>query len=178
MTNYLKGEICFLRALEPLDIDFLFDTENNEQFWEISGTQTPYSKHILKKYIENAQQDIYEAKQFRFLIADSVNSPVGLIDLFDFNPQHRRAGIGILILPQFQNKGYGSEALQLLINYSFNKLNLNQLYANILSDNKASIALFNKLGFAKVGVKKEWIFNNNTFKNEILYQLIQKNYEF
>lgn len=173
MTN-LKGEICFLRALEPLDIDFLFNTENDEQFWEISGTQAPYSKHILQKYIDNAHQNIYEAKQFRFVIAKNNNTPVGLIDLFDFNPQHLRAGVGILILPQFQNKGYGSEALQLLINYSFNNLNLNQLYANILTNNKASIKLFEKLGFVKVGIKKDWIFSNNTFKDEILYQLIQK----
>lgn len=177
MTS-LKGKICFLRALEPLDIDFLFDAENNEQFWEISGTQVPFSKYMLKKYIENAQQDIYEAKQFRFVIANNSNTPIGLIDLFDFDPQHRRAGIGILILPQFKHKGYGSEALQLLVKYSFTKLNLNQLYANILSDNKASIALFNKLGFTKVGVKKEWIFNDSTFKDEVLYQLIQKNNEF
>jgi len=93
----LLGKNINLRPLEPEDIDFLFSTENDESFWEISSTQTPYSKYILQKYIENSHQDIYEAKQYRFVICDIKNIPVGMIDLFDFNPQHQRVGIGLLV---------------------------------------------------------------------------------
>lgn len=56
---------CKLRALEPEDIDFLYNIENQEDLWEVSQTHLPFSKYILKKYIENANQDIYETKQFR-----------------------------------------------------------------------------------------------------------------
>lgn len=169
----LHGENISLRALEPEDLDFLFSTENDETFWEISSTQTPFSKYTLQNYIQNAHQDIYEAKQYRFVICDTKNTPVGMIDLFDFNPQHQRIGIGILIRSEYQSKNYGSEALEMIIDYTFTYLNVHQIFANITSNNKSSISLFEKFNFKKVGVKKDWIFSNSSFKDEILFQLIK-----
>ena len=169
----LIGENINLRALEPEDLDFLFSTENNESFWEISNTQLPFSKYILKKYIENAHQDIYEAKQYRFVICNANGNAVGMIDLFDFNPQHNRVGVGILLLPVYQNKGFGFDALELIIDYAFTYLNVHQIYANITSDNLKSISLFEKLNFKQAGIKKDWIYSNSTYKDEIFYQLIK-----
>jgi len=173
----LLGKNISLRALEPEDLDFLFSVENNETFWEISSTQTPYSKYILQKYIENSHQDIYEAKQYRFVICNIDNCAIGLIDLFEYNPQHNRVGVGILIIPKFQGKGFASEALELLIEYTFSHLNAHQIFANITPDNIESIALFEKHNFKKAGLKKDWIFSNATYKDEILYQLIKPSNE-
>lgn len=169
----LLGKNISLRALEPEDLDFLFSAENDESFWEISNTQTPYSNYILQKYIENSHQDIYEAKQYRFVICNTKNIPVGMIDLFDFNPQHKRVGIGILIVPKYQGKGYSIEALELIIDYAFAYLNVHQLFANISSDNLKSISLFERVNFKRVGIKKDWMYSKSTYKDEILYQLIR-----
>ena len=169
----LKNHIISLRALEPEDLDLLFSTENNSDFWEVSSTHTPFSKFILKKYLANAQQDIYEARQLRLVIVNTATDEnVGLIDLFDFNPQHQRAGIGILILKEHQNKGFASEALKMITQYAFDHLNLHQVYANIPADNKKSLALFNKLNFVKIGIQKDWILSKGSFKDVHLYQLI------
>jgi len=171
----LTGKKVNLRALEPEDLDFLYTIENNESFWEVSSTQTPFSRFILEQYIVNSHQDIFEAKQLRLIIVDNItNISVGMIDLFEFNPLHKRAGVGILIIESEQHKGFASEAIELLINYSFNHLNLHQLFANITADNTKSLELFKKLNFKKIGVKKEWIFSNGDFKDEILFQLINK----
>ncbi len=169
----LKNHIITLRALEPKDLDFLFATENNSDFWEVSSTQTPFSKFILKKYLANAHQDIYEARQLRLvIIKTATNENVGLIDLFDFNPQHKRAGIGILILEKYQNKGFASEALKIMTEYAFSTLNLHQVYANIPARNKNSIALFEKLKFIKIGTQKDWILSKASFKDVHFYQLL------
>jgi diamine N-acetyltransferase len=171
----LKGENIQLRALEPEDLQFLFDTENDESFWEVSHTQAPFSKFLLKQYLENAHLDVFEAKQLRLIIQENTNEkPVGIIDLFDFNPQHKRAGIGILIHTEHQQNSFASEALKLLIDYCFTHLNLHQLYANITSDNEKSISLFTKHQFKIIGIKKDWILSKNTFKDEILLQLIHE----
>ena len=171
----LSGKKIHLRALEPEDLDFLYTIENNESFWEVSSTQTPFSRFILEQYIVNSHQDIFEAKQLRLIIVDNItNLSVGMIDLFEFNPLHKRAGIGILIIESEQHKGFASEAIELLINYSFNQLNLHQLFANITVDNTKSLELFKKLNFKKIGIKKEWIFSKGDFKDEILFQLINK----
>ena len=80
----LKGEKVYLRALEPDDLDFIFKIENDESLWELSHTQTPYSRFLIKEYLTNSHKDIYETKQFRFVISDYADNALGLIDLFDF----------------------------------------------------------------------------------------------
>lgn len=174
----LQNNIIKLRALESEDLDFLFKVENNLSFWEVSSTQTPFSKYTLRKYLENSHQDIYEAKQLRLVIVSSMDDKIiGFIDLFDFNPQHHRAGIGILILEKYQNKGFAKETLKLFVDYAFKQLNLYQIYANIGTDNNYSIQLFEKLSFQKIGIKKDWILSNGEFKDVVLYQLININYK-
>lgn len=169
----LKGKNINLRPLEPEDLQFLYDSENEESNWKISGTLVPYSKYLLKNYIENSHQDIYEAKQARLVIESNKEStPIGMIDLFDFDPLHKRAGVGILINPIYQHKGFASEALQLLISYAFHYLNLHQLYANITVDNTNSLRLFEKFNFQCIGIKKDWIYHNQTYTDEATYQLI------
>jgi diamine N-acetyltransferase len=171
----LKGTNIYLRALEPEDLEFVYAIENNELVWEVSNTETPYSRFLIRQYLENAHQDIYEAKQLRLAIClNNSQEAIGLIDLFDFDPKNNRAGVGILINDaQNRNKGIGSEALALIIDYSFEQLQLHQLYANIGTDNEISIQLFTKFGFQKIGIKKDWIKVNNRYKDELLFQLIK-----
>lgn len=173
----LQGKTVFLRALEPDDLEFVFSAENNEEFWEISTTSTPYSRFILKQYIENSHKDIYEAKQLRLIICTTKNVPVGMIDLFDFEPKHKRAALGILICNKTdRGKGYGAETLALITNYCFTHLNFHQLYANVGIDNVPSQQLFEKAGFLVAGHKKDWNLVKGKFKDELLYQLIQDVY--
>jgi diamine N-acetyltransferase len=173
MKKYLSNNRISLRAIEPEDIDLLFAWENDPEIWEVSHTLVPYSKYILTLYIQNADKDIYESKQLRLMIDTHEGKTIGAIDLFDFDPFHSRAGIGLLIHEkEDRSKGYASSALELLIPYCFGKLNLHQLYANIAVDNKISFALFGKHGFSVCGVKKEWLRTESGWKDEIMLQLI------
>jgi len=169
----LKGEHIYLRALEPEDLDFVYDIENDTKLWELSDTQTPYSRFLIKQYLENAQQDVFEAKQLRLAICDKKDNTIGLIDVFDFNIKNKRAGIGILIKDEVErHKGYGKEALQLLVNYCFTTLHLHQVYANISETNSPSLNLFEGNGFVKIGLKKDWNFDGNKYFNEYILQRI------
>ncbi len=173
MINLL-GKYIKLRALEPEDLNTLFKVENNTSLWEVSATQTPFSKAILEAYINQSHRDIYEAKQLRLIIATkSTNTTVGLVDLFQFEPQHKRAGIGIYILNEYQNQGYAKDAVSTTIEYAINVFDLHQIYANIISDNTISIKLFESLNFKKSGIKKDWIYSNQQFKDVLLYQYIK-----
>lgn len=170
----LKGKNIQLRALEDSDLEFLYALENDTDIWEVSATNTPFSKFILKKYLENAHQDIYEAKQLR-LIIETVKEQhtVGCIDLFEFSPQHHRVGVGLVIFNKDdRGKGYGAESLQILCKYALKYLQVHQLFANITADNTSSIKLFEKQGFQKSGTKKDWVYINGKFKDELLYQYI------
>lgn len=172
----LRGNKVMLRALEPEDLEFLYTLENDENIWEISNTQTPYSRFLIRQYLENAHQDIYEAKQLRLAICTLTDTKaIGLIDLFDFDPANKRAGVGIVVHNEIdRGKGFGREALGLLIGYAFTKLHLHQLYANIGVGNSASVSLFTTFGFEFIGVKKDWNYRGTHYEDEALYQLINQ----
>jgi len=171
MNKQLKYGKITLRSLEPDDIELLYQWENNIEIWEVSNTKTPFSKHILAQYLKESAKDIYETKQLRLIIQNENLEPVGAVDVFDFEPYHLRAGVGILIHNKTdRNKGYAADALEALSVYSFEILGLKQLYANITTDNIHSIHLFEKSGFKKVGIKKEWIKTVDGWKDEILFQ--------
>lgn len=172
----MKYEKISLRALEPEDLELLYEWENNDLYWTISNTVSPFSKYTLKRYLENSHKNVYETGQLRFMIdhiADKVT--IGTIDIFDFDPFHKRAGCGILIANEtYRRKGYASMALSCLINYCFKTLQLHQLYCNILSNNCESIDLFKKKGFIQSGIKKEWIKASEGYLDEFFFQLISE----
>lgn len=153
----LENENIRLRALEPEDLEFLYKWENDANLWRYGNTLTPFSKYMLHQYLENAASDIYEAKQVRMMVEDkALRLPVGTIDLYDFDPFHNRAGIGILIDEGFQRRSYATQALNLMKEYAFGFLKLNQLFAFIPARNASSLNLFRKCGFAESGLLRKW----------------------
>jgi len=170
-----------LRALEPQDIDMLYAWENDPEIWHVSNTFTPFSKYILEKYIENSHLDIYQVKQLRLMIDIADGKPermrsIGTIDLFDFDPYHNRAGVGILIGDKSdRKKGYASMAMTRFLDYSFRTLQLHQLYCNITAGNADSLRLFKKCGFIVTGRKIDWVKTPGKYLDEYLLQLINSN---
>jgi diamine N-acetyltransferase len=173
----MKYKEISLRALEPEDLELLYEWENNISYWTISNTVVPFSKYTLKRYLEDSHKSIYESGQVRLMI-DHIpdNTTIGTIDIFDFDPFHKRAGIGILIAnEQYRRKGYATMALKCLIDYCFNILMLHQLYCGILANNCESIDLFKKVGFVQSGIKKDWIRASDGYLDEYVFQMINPN---
>lgn len=166
-----------LRAVEPEDLELIFQWENDRTVWPVSNTIEPFSRFTIKNYIENTTHDIYQSRQLRLMIdlieANNTVSTIGSVDLFEFDPHHLRAGIGILIgISHERGKGYASKALDELIAYSRDVLLLHQLFCNISIDNEPSIHLFTSKGFQISGTKKDWLKTSTGYKDEYILQLI------
>ena len=174
MEDLLQNKNIRLRALEKEDLDYLYKWENNTSIWHLSNTLIPFSRYTLKEYIAAAAQDIYEAKQLRLIIEHrESHKALGTIDLFEFDPYHQRAGIGILIAEKSERKkGYASEALETMINYAAKVLSLKQLYCNILENNQESLKLFISKGFIITGTRQSWIKSGDNWLTEFFLQRI------
>lgn len=168
----LNGDTLKLRAMEPSDIDLMYEWENDPETWIFSNTHTPFSRFYLEQYVINSHCDIYTEKQLRLMINNDKHETVGCVDLFEFDPKNKRAGVGILIAKDFRKKGYASETIDIIIHYVKNILALHQLYCNISSDNKKSLDLFQKKGFVPNGIKRQWILAENQWLDEHFLQLI------
>ncbi|MFZ9943166.1 MAG: GNAT family N-acetyltransferase [Bacteroidia bacterium] len=170
----IKGNRITLRAVEPYDRENMYAWENDMRNWHVSGTLSPFSKQTVDEFLQNAKEDIFTTRQLRLAIDVSESAKprtIGYIDLFDFEPPHRRAGVGVLIGQNHdRGKGYAAESLELLCDYAKNVLNLHQLYCHIHHDNLNSIRLFTKAGFSNCGDLKDWTFHSGQWKSVGMYQ--------
>ena len=170
----LETEQIRLRAIEPEDIEVLYDWENNTDIWLMSSTIAPISKDVLRKYIENNQYDIYAIRQLRLMIdaKDLDFETVGAIDLYDFDPNNRRAGVGVFVAPKYSKNGYAAKALGCIKNYTRDVLFLRQIYAEISQSNTPSLSLFKNAGFVISGEKIDWIRTPEGFENQYVLQFL------
>ncbi|MBR3914996.1 MAG: GNAT family N-acetyltransferase [Bacteroidales bacterium] len=173
---FTQNENIIIRAAEPKDASLIYDWENDQEIWRVSETYMPYSFYQIEQFLLN-NNDLFSVRQVRFIIERKTDSkPVGCIDIYDFDPIHFRAGIGILIQKEFRKQGYAKESVQLLLNYCFNILMLKQVYCLIDSLNLDSLNLFKNIGFKQCGYRKEWIRTPDGFIDEIEFQFINENF--
>ncbi|MDR4988941.1 MAG: GNAT family N-acetyltransferase [Bacteroidales bacterium] len=168
----LEGKHILLRPVEIDDLNHLYQWENDTENWHTSNNLNPFSRFFLEQYILNAQNNIYEDKQLRLVIVTRQHKQIGIIDLFEFDPHHKRAAVGIILAPDERKKGYGSEALQVLLEYAKSVLHLKQLYAGIGINNGPSIRLFQKAGFEITGTRKSWRLHENQWIDEHFMQIM------
>lgn len=167
----ITGENVFLRQVDPSDATLLLLWENNPKNWKVSETEAPFSLQEIQDYIATAS-NIRANKQLRLIICKTDSKKaIGTIDLFDVDFKNKRAGVGILISNKNERqKGFASEALELMDRYASNILNFKQLHCLVQSDNLNSISLFEKQGFVKTGERKRWYYNNGKELDAYFYQ--------
>ena len=168
----IEGNLCRLRALEPEDLDAMYGWENDTDSWRVSGTVAPFSRHVLSRLIDEQQFDIYATRQMRLVIETLNGTAVGAVDMFEFDPQNLRAGVGITVAPPYRKQGFALDALQTLERYVRDVLRMHQLWCSVGADNEASLALFKKAGYAECGRRKEWLLTSTGAIDEVLMQKI------
>lgn len=169
----IKSERICLRPLEPSDIDFLYKWENDTSLWQYGDTIAPLSKHLIADYVTNYDIDIYKAKQLRLMIQSNTdNSIIGTIDIYNLEIFHQRAYLGILIAPDYRNKGYATEAINSVLQYAKNILGLRQMVAYVSIENILSIKLFENCGFIQNGILKQWHRIGTKFHDVKILQIL------
>jgi diamine N-acetyltransferase len=171
----LRSENLLLRAIEPSDLELMHQWENNPAIWHLGRTVSPFSKYSIEEYIRHVEHDIFTTRQLRFVI-EQLREPrktIGYIDLYEFDPLHRRAGVGVLIGDEAERrKRNASEALRTLIHYSFRILNLRQLFCFIPENNFPSKTLFGNNGFKEAGILQDWLLVSGEWIPVVIMQLI------
>lgn len=164
-----------LRAPEPEDLASMVLFENTSSLWEVSTPTGPYSRFYLKQYIEQNKNDIYTDRQLRLMIETPAKEVAGIIDLFNFDPFHSRAEVGIVISEAYRQQGIATLALELLVQYAFGYLGIHQLVAFIGEENEASRRLFARCRFEECGYLKDWMRTGTVFRPVVVVQRLNLN---
>ena len=163
-----------LRKIEPSDLPYLYQWENDAASWADGANHNPLSQQDLRDYIASTTGDIYKDGQLRLIIClnDQINeqivngkmvngATVGCIDLFDFDPRNRRAALGMYIAPEHRNKGIGRQAVEAIERYAFDFLHLRVLYAVIATNNTPCTALYRSAGYTPFGPLPSWTLESD-----------------
>ena len=166
----MKEPDILLRALELEDLDFLYQIENDDRLWELGVSNVPYSRRVLLDYISSASADIYVDNQVRLIVENERNEQVGIVDLTDFDPRHRRAHLGIVIKMDCQGQGYAKAAVVGLLHYARNILHLHQVYAIVAERNEKAAKMLQSVGFEGDNILKQWLYSQDGYENAIFFQ--------
>lgn len=149
-----------LRKIEPSDLPFLYQWENDASAWADGSNHNPLSQKDLRDYIDSSTGDIYRDGQLRLIVVDDQHT-VGCVDLFDFDPRNRRAALGLYIAPEFRTSGLGKAAIEKVEEYAFRFLQLRVLYAVIASANVACAAIFQALDYQPSSPLSHWLLEGD-----------------
>lgn len=144
-----------LRKLEPTDLPFLYQWENDATAWSDGNNHNPLSQQDLREYIKSTTGDIYRDGQLRLIVMDGEQT-VGCIDLFDLDIRNRRAAIGMYIAREVRGRGVGRSAVEALEQYAFGFLRLRLLYCVISVNNESCSNLYRSLGYMPSAQLPAW----------------------
>jgi [ribosomal protein S5]-alanine N-acetyltransferase len=172
---FIEGNKICLREVQLSDVDngsyyeWLNDSEVNQY---LESRFMPNSKERMKKYLSSVDGD---SSNILFAIVEKITMKhVGNIKLGPVNWIHRSSDIGLLLGKENWGKGFGTEAISLIVDYAFNTLNLNKITAGAYSVNIGSIKAFQKNNFAIEGTLKKQYFYKGSFVDGILLGLVKK----
>ncbi|MFH1175252.1 MAG: GNAT family protein [bacterium] len=174
----LKGEKVLLRPIKKSDIYNLATWVNDQEVNQFTSHDLPMAEVMEEQWFEKkvARTDSV------ILVVEAIDceepKPIGSCGIHGIHMIYRNAGFGIMIGEKdYWEKGYGSEAAQLIINFAFYRLNLNRISSAVLDFNPRSLALHKKLGFKEEGRKRESFYKNGRYCDEIIFGLLRKEWE-
>jgi RimJ/RimL family protein N-acetyltransferase len=172
----LKGNEVSLRPVGRSDISYFLKWLNDPEVIQYLGLYLPMTEMSEEKYIEElGTTRAHTDASFIIEIIDG-DSPkaIGTIGLRGINNKDHNATFGIVIGEKdYWNKGYGTEATRLLIDYGFEQLNLHRISSGALAFNERSIKLHTRVGFREEGRARESIFKNGEFHDHVIFGILR-----
>ena len=174
---YWQNDIVRLRAMEPEDWEEhyynCYDSKARRMLQ--SELELPPTISKNKSAIEDFS-DFNDTKRLMFTIESLDGVNVGSFNLNSIDERNGTFSIGIQIGRNHRGKGYGTSAMKLLLDYAFNERRLNKFNVSILEGNVESSKMLKKLGCKEEGVRREVIYAEGGYKNEILFGLTKDEY--
>ncbi|MCL2188778.1 MAG: GNAT family N-acetyltransferase [Defluviitaleaceae bacterium] len=171
----ITGEHLYLSPFDAEDTEIQFKWAKWMNDRDVSDTFDGHKNHTS---LSNVKISLQELTGYRyFIVLSEDDTLIGQISLHNVDHLHRNAFLGIMIGEvEYHGKGYGTEAAQLVLDYGFNTLNLNNIALSVHEDNHAGIACYKKLGFKEYGRRREAFFKNGKFYDVIYMDILAREF--
>lgn len=171
IVGLLTGEKVCLRPLNREDAEWYYSVLYHEEVRRLTGTQSYYTKEQIVQYIEDKPND--PSSKLLVIALKESGAPIGDIALQDISSNNRSASIRIAINNEgHQGKGYGREALLLMLDYGFGILNLQRIELEVFSFNERAAHVYSKIGFVREGVRRQSLYYNHQYHDTIVMSML------
>ena len=173
----LEGTVVDLRVVERDDVNFRVEWRNNVEFWgEYTNIVEQLSKsEWLKRFDNPSNLDILTEKR-GFIVQKKDGTGIGVINYW-INQPNRTFEISYAIIPAERQKGYGTQAVQLIVDYLFLSKNLVRIQAITNVRNEPSQSVLEKVGFRKEGTIRKPYFIRGEWTDHYLFSILKEEWK-
>ena len=175
--DYFQSERVLLRELLDSDLPLFHEWWNDP---EVAHYQVG---EMVRLNQEQTNTEMFrnwfkpEGANIGFTIVERASSePIGVVNMWGASVKNRSATLAILVAKSHWNQGLGTEALQLVLNYAFNELNLHRVELTVFGFNTRAIRAYEKVGFRQVGRQREAIFRGGQWHDVVLMDILQREF--
>ena len=175
MDKEIRGKNIILREQREEDAEFFAFWFNQPDIMFKCGFEKTVDEEKIKKDI-----NIYHKQEdsLWFTITDLNGNIIGETGLLRMFPAWHCTDLSIIIPdPKMQHKGYGTEAIRMMIDMAFSQYEMNRISIGVVGLNTNALAFYNKIGFKQEGIQEQGYFYNNEYSDFIMMRILRSEWK-
>lgn len=171
-AEFLREDEIVLRPIEKEDAQYLGKLFQNPDVRKYLG-RVPHP-HNSRQVEEKIEEITHNDNQIKFII-EKEGDEIGTIMLFDIDRTYRHAEFGaFMVEPEKHGEGIGTTALQLLLEYAFDELNMHRIAGGYIEDNDASRKVQERFGFKEEGKERDYKYRDGEYLDLVRMSLLEE----
>jgi RimJ/RimL family protein N-acetyltransferase len=173
------GELVRLRALEMSDLDDISQFYNTLELRRFLGPPIVRSKKYMEQWLQKVSiwNPWRDGHLYLAVEEKETKNFLGVVRIEDIDLPHNRGEVSISIYdPEKRGKGFGTDAMLVLLGVGFHIIGLNSIYLDTMEDNERAIQVYEKIGFKRVGLLRETEYMDGEHKGLIIMDILRKEF--
>ncbi len=176
-VKFLIGDRVYLRPVEHDDLVHIRKWANNPEIRRLTGEVTPMTPAGAERFFEKVQND--EDRVWFVIVLKENDAPIGEAGLLRMFPAWRTTDLSIIIGEKDAwGKGYGTEAIRLLLDYAFGYLNFHRVSIGVVGFNERALRFYEKIGFKQEGIQRDGYFYDHAYSDFVMMSILEDEFTY
>jgi len=171
-NSFLSGEHIYLRTVEKEDLNYIKRWYNDKEIRMLSGIDVPTTEQYMEEFYDKVQDT---SDRIWFMVVEKENNNViGEVGLLRMYHSWRTTDLTIIIGEKaYRGKGYGKEAILLLMDYAFGHLNFHRISIGVVGFNDNALKFYEKIGFKQEGIQRDGYYYDYKYHDFIMMSILE-----